>query len=98
MPIEGKLYYCITPEDIGRHFAASDSAEQASILYWIAAEIEYAHDRKNNPRAMNFTFQADAISREDAINRFPKKRDFLINVLEDLLLHIKEGKKEFENN
>lgn len=98
MPIEGKMYYCITPEDIGRHFAQSDSQEQASILYWVASELEEVHSKEYNSRAVNFCFQADAISREDSINCIPKKRDYLIYMLEQLLHHVKEGKREYEHD
>jgi len=92
--IEKTITLQVSPEDIGYHFARADSEEQASILYWIAAELEHVHSKEYNPYARNFCFQADAISREDAINSFPQKRDYLISVLGDLMEHIEAGKYE----
>lgn len=89
MPITKDFKIVITPEDIGYHFSRSDSYEQAEILYWIASELQHVHSKDYSPYAVNFCFQADAISREKVWKTFPYKKEQLVNVLEDLLEHLK---------
>ena len=96
--IERELKVTITPEDIGYAFARADSKTQADVLYWIASELQHVHSKQYSPYASPFCFQADAISREHSLWRFPQKRDYLIDVLEDLLEHIKSQKDELEND
>lgn len=91
-----KFNHTVTPEQIGYNFARADSKTQADVLYWIASELQHVHSKDYSPYAVNFCFQADAISREHCLWRFPPKRDYLIQVLEDLLEHIKSQKNELE--
>jgi len=90
MPIEKNIRIQITPEDIGYHFARSDADEQANILYWIASELQHVHSKDYSPYAVQFCFQARDIANSEHIAKFPAKRDYLVNVLQDLIDHLTE--------
>lgn len=90
MPIERDIKVKVTAYDIGEYFARADSAEQAAILYWIASELQHVHSKDYSPYAVQFCFQAREIANSEHINRFPAKKQYLINVLQDLIDHLTE--------
>jgi len=95
--IKREITVTINPYDIGYAFARADSKTQAEVLYCIASELQHVHSKNYSPYASPFCFQADAISKERALWGYPPKRDYLIQVLEDLLEHIKAQKEEKQN-